>query len=82
MSTARTFESIVVIFNPNSTGDAPKLAEELKASLAGLLPYAADITLQPTARAGHAVELAVKPPAAAETCSLFLSAGTAATTRL
>lgn len=58
MSTARTFESIVVIFNPNSTGDAPKLAEELKASLAGLLPYAADITLQPTARAGHAVELA------------------------
>ena len=60
MSTARTFESIVVIFNPNSTGHAPKLAEELKASLAGLLPYAADIALQPTAHAGHAVELARK----------------------
>ncbi|TLM75335.1 diacylglycerol kinase family protein [Pseudarthrobacter sp. NamB4] len=58
MSTTRIFKSIVVIFNPNSTGDAPRLAEELKASLADLLPYSVDITLQPTAHAGHAVELA------------------------
>jgi diacylglycerol kinase (ATP) len=58
MSTARTFDSIVVIFNPNSTGDALKLAEELKASLGELLPYAVDVELQPTAHAGHAVELA------------------------
>lgn len=58
MSTARTFETIVIIFNPNSTGDAPKLAEELKVSLADSLPYVADVVLQPTAHAGHAVELA------------------------
>jgi diacylglycerol kinase (ATP) len=55
---SRTFESIVIIFNPNSTGDAPDLAEQLRARLADLLPYAADITLQPTEHAGHAVELA------------------------
>ena len=58
MTTARTFESIVIIFNPNSTGDAPKLAEQLRTELGELLPYAADIKLQPTAHAGHAVELA------------------------
>lgn len=58
MTTARTFESIVIIFNPNSTGDAPTLAEQLRAELEELLPYAADITLQPTAHAGHAIDLA------------------------
>ncbi len=58
MTTPRTFESIVIIFNPNSTGDAPKLAEQLRSNLAGLLPYAPDIRLQPTEHAGHAVELA------------------------
>ena len=58
MTPARTFESIVIIFNPNSTGDAPKLAEELRTRLGELLPYAADIRLQPTDHAGHAVELA------------------------
>lgn len=58
MTTARTFDSIVIIFNPNSTGDAPKLAEDLRTKLEELLPYAADIRLQPTAHAGHAVELA------------------------
>jgi diacylglycerol kinase (ATP) len=58
MSTTRTFESIIIIFNPNSTGDAPKLAADLQAKLARLLPYPADVTLQPTAHAGHAIELA------------------------
>lgn len=58
MTTARTFDSIVIIFNPNSTGDAPKLAEDLRSRLAALLPYAADISLQPTDHAGHAVDLA------------------------
>lgn len=58
MSTARTFDSIVIIFNPNSTGDAPKLAAELKTRLTDLLPYPAALTLQPTSHAGHAVELA------------------------
>ncbi|NWL09994.1 diacylglycerol kinase [Paenarthrobacter nitroguajacolicus] len=58
MDSARTFESIVIIFNPNSTGDAPKLAEELRDRLTALLGYPADVTLQPTRHAGHAVELA------------------------
>jgi diacylglycerol kinase family enzyme len=58
MGTPRTFDTIAIIFNPNSTGDAPALAEQLKASLSGLLPYAADIRLQPTNHAGHAVQLA------------------------
>lgn len=58
MDSARTFESIVIIFNPNSTGDAPKLAEELRSRLTELLTYTVDIRLQPTSHAGHAVELA------------------------
>jgi diacylglycerol kinase (ATP) len=33
-----SFDRIVVIFNPQSTGEAPRLAEELRADLAGRLP--------------------------------------------
>lgn len=58
MTSARTFESIVIIFNPNSTGDAPRLAEGLQGELRDLLSYPVDIRLHPTAHAGHAVELA------------------------
>jgi diacylglycerol kinase family enzyme len=58
LDSARTFESIVIIFNPNSTGDAAKLAEKLRDKLTGLLTYSPSITLQPTDHAGHAVELA------------------------
>ena len=58
MTTSRIFDSIVIIFNPNSTGDAPTLAEHLRSRLAVVLPYSADIKLQPTAHAGHAIELA------------------------
>lgn len=58
MTSARTFESIVIIFNPNSTGDARRLAEGLHGELEGLLNYPVDIRLQPTSHAGHAVELA------------------------
>jgi diacylglycerol kinase (ATP) len=58
MDSSRRFESIVVIYNPNSTGDAPELAEKLKGRLDELLPYPTEIVLQPTARAGHAIELA------------------------
>jgi diacylglycerol kinase (ATP) len=51
------FDRIVIIFNPNSTGDAPELAEELKAELAERLPRV-PIELKPTEYAGHARELA------------------------
>ncbi|MFE4078986.1 diacylglycerol/lipid kinase family protein [Paenarthrobacter sp. YIM B13468] len=58
MHSARNFESIAIIFNPNSTGNAPELAEQLQVKLKDTLPYAPEITLQPTEHAGHAVELA------------------------
>jgi diacylglycerol kinase family enzyme len=58
VDSVRTFESITIIFNPNSTGDAPKLAEGLRDRLADLLTYSPEIRLQPTSHAGHAVELA------------------------
>jgi diacylglycerol kinase (ATP) len=52
-----TFERIVVIFNPQSTGDAPDLARRLEAELAEQLP-AMPVELQPTDHAGHARDLA------------------------
>ncbi|MFB0834338.1 diacylglycerol/lipid kinase family protein [Arthrobacter halodurans] len=58
METTRAFESIVIIYNPNSTGDAPRLAERLKDRLAASLPDRPRIDLMPTDHAGHAVELA------------------------
>src|ERR687886_2939966 len=51
------FDRIVIIFNPNSTGDAPRSAEELRAELARRLP-AVPVELRPTQHAGHARELA------------------------
>jgi len=51
------FDRIVIIFNPHSTGDAPRSAEELRSELAQRLP---DVPLQlsPTQHAGHAREIA------------------------
>ena len=51
------FDRIVIIFNPQSTGDAPRSAEELRAQLARRLP-AVPLDLLPTRYAGHARELA------------------------
>ncbi|MCE0768751.1 diacylglycerol kinase [Pseudonocardia kujensis] len=54
---ARAFDRVVVVFNPNSTGDAQERAEELKS---GLAERAADlpVELRPTEYAGHAREVA------------------------
>ncbi|GGG71497.1 hypothetical protein GCM10011374_40210 [Kocuria dechangensis] len=57
-SPARRFDSISLIFNPHSTGDAPELAARLREQLVEELPYIVDIRLLPTAHAGHAVDLA------------------------
>ena len=51
------FDRIVVIFNPQSTGEAPQLAEQLRADLAQRLPDM-PVQLCPTEHAGHARELA------------------------
>lgn len=48
---------MVVVFNPHSTGDAPALAEELRADLAERLPDL-PVRLEPTQYAGHARVLA------------------------
>jgi diacylglycerol kinase family enzyme len=53
------FDRIVIIFNPQSTGDAPRSAEELRSELARRLP-AVPLELCPTQHAGHARELARK----------------------
>jgi diacylglycerol kinase (ATP) len=54
-----SFDRIVIIFNPQSTGNAPRSAEELRADLARRLP-AVPLELSPTQHAGHARELARK----------------------
>ncbi|MHA7263688.1 diacylglycerol/lipid kinase family protein [Arthrobacter sp. TMN-37] len=70
MNTPHKFDSITIIFNPNSTGDAPMLAEELRDQLVPALPET-DVRLQPTEHAGHAVDLAQK--AASAPNSLIIS---------
>ncbi len=57
MHSPRRFDTITIIFNANSTGDAPKLAEELRDELASALADT-DVRLTPTEHAGHAVDLA------------------------
>ncbi|MFP5369176.1 MAG: diacylglycerol/lipid kinase family protein, partial [Actinomycetes bacterium] len=52
-----SFDRIVLIFNPQSTGNAPQAAEELRAQLASRLP-AVPLELSPTQHAGHARDLA------------------------
>ena len=51
------FGRIVVIFNPQSTGQAPQLAEQLQVALLERLPNI-PLQLRPTERAGHARQLA------------------------
>jgi diacylglycerol kinase (ATP) len=55
--TVSPFDRIVIIFNPQSTGDAPRSAEDLRAELARRLP-AVPLDLCPTRHAGHARDLA------------------------
>ncbi|MDP9389804.1 MAG: diacylglycerol kinase [Actinomycetota bacterium] len=52
-----SFDRIVLIFNPQSTGNAPQAAEELRTQLASRLP-AVPLELSPTQHAGHARDLA------------------------
>lgn len=49
------YDHIALIFNPNSTGDAPATAEKLRQDLKSL---GREATMTPTMHAGHAEELA------------------------
>ena len=51
------FDRIVIVFNPHSTGDAPRSAEQLRGELVRRLP-AVPVQLRPTEHAGHAREIA------------------------
>ena len=55
--TVASFDRIVVIFNPQSSGDGPQLADALRADLARRVPDV-PVHLCPTERAGHARDLA------------------------
>ena len=55
--TVTPFDRIVLIFNPQSTGDAPQLAAELHADLTRLLPET-PVVMRATEHAGHARDLA------------------------
>jgi diacylglycerol kinase (ATP) len=53
------FDHIAIIYNPNSTGDAPDMAEKLAAQIDKHIKLiGAKASLTPTEKAGHAVELA------------------------
>lgn len=55
------FDHIAIIYNPNSTGDAPKLAKTLKGKIdRNRTSIGTMATLTPTKHAGHAIELAKK----------------------
>jgi diacylglycerol kinase (ATP) len=51
------YDRVVVIFNPQSTGRAPELADELQADLARRLPEL-PVDMSPTGHAGHGRDLA------------------------
>jgi diacylglycerol kinase (ATP) len=55
--TVTSFDRIVLIYNPHSTGNAPRLAEELHADLTSRLPEV-PVVMRPTEHAGHARDLA------------------------
>ncbi len=57
-----SFDRIVLVYNPHSTGNAPRAAEELRSELTRRLP-AVPLELSPTQHAGHARELARKAAA-------------------
>ncbi|KQS59516.1 diacylglycerol kinase [Geodermatophilus sp. Leaf369] len=57
-----SFDKIVIVFNPKSTGDAPALAEDLSEELARRLP-GTPLEMAPTQHAGHARDLARKAAA-------------------
>ncbi len=57
MGVSRPFDAVEIVFNPNSTGNAPQRAQELADELAERAPEL-PVTMRPTERAGHGREIA------------------------
>ncbi len=57
LASVNSYDRVVIIFNPNSTGEAPSMAEGLHADLARQLP-GVPIDMSPTQHAGHGRDLA------------------------
>jgi len=53
----RPFDAVEIVYNPNSTGNAPQRAQELADELAERAPDL-PVTMRPTERAGHGREIA------------------------
>lgn len=54
------FQKIIIIYNPNSTGDSHENARNLKVQLKSRLTDRVEVNLQATKHAGHAEELAIQ----------------------
>lgn len=55
----QSFDHIAIIYNPNSTGDAPKMANRLRSQIdRNTRTIGTKAVLTPTKHAGHAIELA------------------------
>lgn len=52
------FSQVIIIYNPNSTGDSAANAKKLTKQLKAALPASLHVDLTPTEHAGHAEELA------------------------
>lgn len=72
---AYPFDSIIIIYNPNSTGDSKENAVQLKRQLASKLPKSTKISLRPTKHAGHAVDIAKRYAKRDEKMLLISSSG-------
>lgn len=53
----KSFDRVVVVYNPHSTGNAPQLAEQLRDDLADHLPELS-VVMSPTQHEGHGRDLA------------------------
>ncbi len=60
MTATYPFDSIIIIYNPNSTGESVDNAKQLISELQKELPKTIKVRLLPTERAGHAEELALE----------------------
>lgn len=69
---SETIDSVLVVFNPGSTGDAASLAKELRDDLAGARPQL-PVELKPTEYAGHARDIA-REAASGQVRTLIVSA--------